>query len=230
MIKSIVGFGDSWIYGNEIGSDEPGDPVRLSNCILGQVGNNLNLPTNNLGRPGSSLTSMLWQFAHWVKEVTNPAEHLVLVGLTYDSRESWWPVDQSSRLSTNKGPVYVELHQKITQSHRDDWSDFVKHFLQHASHDQVDAMRYWQTVNFLDSYCYKHRIPLLQINVAQPTERIMVDSLYKFGTCMVDLLQKEAAQSKIDLHAPGRHPNATGAKFLADRITEEIYNRGLVNG
>lgn len=231
MIKSIVGFGDSWMYGNEIGSDAPGDPTRLSNCILGQLGTNLNLPTENFGRAGSSLTSMLWEFSRWAQTTDNLAEHLIIVMLTYDVRESWWPTDQSRKLPTIPGPYYVELNDYVISNTIVDpiWSQLVKLFITDSNHTELAVMRYWQAVNFLDSYCNQHHIPLLQINVATPTRPVAIDSVYCYNTGMVELLQEQANTPGKILHAKGKHPNQAGAKFLADLLTTEIHNCRLIN-
>ena len=231
MIKSIVGFGDSWMYGNEIGSSVPGDPIRLADCILGQIGANLDLPTENFGRPGSALTSMLWEFARWAQGTANPAEHVVVIMLTYDVRESWWPTNQARKLPTIPGPYYVELNDYVISNTILDpvWSELVKLFLADSNHSELSAMRYWQAVNFLDSYCAQHGIPLLQINVASPTRPCRVDSLYKHETGMVELLQHKADLTKEILHAPGKHPNKAGAEYLAKILTKEIYKRKLLN-
>ena len=230
MIDSLVGFGDSWIYGSGIGSVEPNDSFRLYNCILGQIGANLNLSTDNRGRPGSSLTSMLWEFSRWVQTVNNPKNHLILVGLTYDWRDSWWPSDQTSKLDTMDGPFYVELNRfKYNNNPLEGWADFAKFFLLNSNHTDLNAMRYWQTVNFLDSYCFKYNIPLIQINVGHPTKAVIVDSLCDPDSCMEKMLQDEEQRTRISLHANDKHPNVVGAKFLADKITKEILNRGLLN-
>jgi hypothetical protein len=228
MIKSIVGFGDSWIYGNEIGSDEPGDQYRLDNCILGRIGHNLDLPTVNLGRAGSSLTSMVWEFNRWVTTVDTPSDYLVVVGLTWDSRESWWPTDQTKLTSICPRPWYLESHDHTHNNIIDEWTEYIRHYILYSDHDDLRSMRYWQTVNFLDSYSYKHRIPLVQFNIARPTNTVNVDSLYDANSCMVEKLMQQQQKTGIDLHAPKRHPNVDGAKFLASLITKEIQQRKLI--
>jgi len=98
-----------------------------------------------------------------------------------------------------------------------------------SNHAELSAMRYWQAVNFLDSYCAQHQIPLLQINVASPTRPISVTSLCNYKTGMVELLQQEADFTKKILHAPGKHPNSAGAEYLANLLVEQIYKRKLLN-
>ena len=229
MIKSIVGFGDSWIYGNEIGSDAPGDQYRLNNCILGQIGLRVNLPTVNLGRAGSSLTSMLWEFVRWVKTVDTPSDYLVVVGLTWDSRESWWPSDQSQSVYSGHKILYVESQENITSDVPTSWTDFVRHFILHSNHDDLCAMRYWQVVNFLDSYSHTHGIPLLQVNIARPTRTVFVDTLYDADSCLTDRLLQHEQTTGTNLHSPGRHPNEPGASFLSELIVSEIHRRKLIN-
>jgi hypothetical protein len=98
--KKIVGFGDSWMYGDELL-----DPVLLAqdstahtcfdqntvyrerHCFLGQLGAHYNVPTENFGIPGGSLTSTQWTYQWWLDHETVPLnECLVLVGLTNSNR------------------------------------------------------------------------------------------------------------------------------------------------
>lgn len=225
MIQSIVGFGDSWMYGSEVGGRAPGDPERLSKCILGQIGSRLNLPTQNFGRPGSSLTSMLWEFGAWAQQTPDISRHLIIVALTYCERDSWWPEDQSKKFY---GTYYVESNQYTHYRQQDQWTDFVKHYITHSNHKPLRHMRYWQAINFLDSYCNQRHIPLLQINVYQPPGPDVVDTLYDPRYNLVEMLQQGIDKTGTMMHTPGLHPNEQGCSYLADILTTEIRQRNLI--
>lgn len=226
MIQSIVGFGDSWMYGSEVGNEAPGDPQRLSKCILGQIGSRLNLPTQNFGRPGSALTSMLWEFSAWAQQVQDISKHLIIVALTYAERDSWWPEDQSKQFY---GTYYVESNAYISPRQQDQWNDFVKHYFTYSNHIELKQMRYWQAMNFLDSYCHKHGASLLQINVSQPCSDARVDSLYDPCQNLVDMLNQACDDTDTNMRAPGLHPNEQGCSYLADILVKEIQRRKLLS-
>ena len=78
QFKKIVGFGDSWMYGDELMdpeyakqtpdghySDEQNFPYRLKHCFLGQLGTHYGVPIENFGIPGGSLGSTMWTFQWW---------------------------------------------------------------------------------------------------------------------------------------------------------------------
>ena len=96
MKSHLVGFGCSWIHGDEIDhpTASPGTKehrvYRESNCFLGQLGAQLGMTVENYGISGSSLQSTLWEFARWAQSCEDTSRYLVVIGLTDDARTSWW--------------------------------------------------------------------------------------------------------------------------------------------
>ena len=98
--QKIVGFGDSWMFGDELMdpeylakhpdghySDEQNFPYRLKHCFLGQLGHHYGVPIENFGVPGGSLTSTMWTFQWWLDNEKVPLDEcLVLIGLTNADR------------------------------------------------------------------------------------------------------------------------------------------------
>ena len=85
--QKIVGFGDSWMYGDELMdpeyaaqhpeghySDEQNFSYRLRHCFLGQLGEHYDVPTENFGIPGGSLGSTMWTFQWWLDHETRKPE------------------------------------------------------------------------------------------------------------------------------------------------------------
>lgn len=215
MIKSIIGFGDSWIYGDGINPDNQ----RLEYCILGQIGKKLNLPVDNRGRSGAGITSVQWDFSQWALSTGNLQEHLVIIGIPSETRESWWDNDPSSQYQ------YHESVWRTESTHK--WHDFCKHFLLHSDCDKLQQLRYWQGVNYFDSYCFKHNIPLMQINVFEPTVPCQVDSLFHSKQSMIDLIRREQASINKQLTSECHHANKDGAEWLANIFVNEIKKRNL---
>lgn len=229
MIKGIVGFGDSWIHGDEI---QPRSPVTESQsvafrerwCMLGQLADQLELQSDNRGISGGSLQSTLWDFSRWYQTCENPQEWLVFVGLTQDHRVSWW--NGPNRHQRRYGGDYMHNHWVDVDRPGHAWHEFAKWHLAMCADDELHALNYWQAVNFFDSFCAQHHIPLLQVNVFPPTQMISVPSLYEPVWNMRDALFQQNRISQ-NLIAPGGHPTVKGAKWLADHFTSEIKSRKL---
>jgi hypothetical protein len=69
----------------------------------------------------------------------------------------------------------------------------------------------------------------LQVNIARPTRTVYVDSLYDANSCLTDRLLQHEQIVGTNLHAPGRHPNESGASLLSELIVGEIHRRKLIN-
>ena len=217
MIKSIIGFGDSWIYGD--GIDSTNEDIRNEYCILGQIGKKLNLPTDNRGRSGAAITSVQWDFSQWASLTNNPQDYLVIIGVPSETRESWWNNDTTSHHR------YHESVWRIDHTHK--WHDFCKHFLLYSDCDKLQQLRYWQGVNYFDSYCSKHKIPLMQINVFKPRFPCQVDTLFHPEKNMIDLVRLEQAKTNKQLTSECHHANKAGAEWLADIFVSEIKKRNI---
>jgi len=237
MIKGIVGFGDSWIYGegltpNNIPIDMPNhdqmrpileEQYRNEYCLLGQIGKNLNLPTTNLGISGGSLATTQWEFFKWYESAKNTSEYLVIIGLTSDTRDSWWT-------TTDNGRTYMHssASDKSVQASDHKWSHIRKWMVVNSENKELQQARYWIAVNFFDSFCKTHNIPLFQFNIFNPTKIYQVDSLHDPFESTVELLNKINNSTSRDLVASCWHPNEKGAKCLADHYTKIIVQHKLI--
>ena len=236
MINKIVGFGDSWIYGNgltpnNIPDDMPAwdlqrsvleDQYLKDNCILGQIGKNFNLPTYNYGISGGSLTSTIWEFSKWCQSDVDHQSCLVIIGLTSDTRESWWTTTDDKREYIHS--VYTEAYHQWDAK----WHPIRKWMTLHSENEKLWQTRYWTALQLFDSFCKINNISLLQVNIFRPTKIFNVNSLHDSTSCMSDLLQLNQRKSNINLIAPCGHPNEQGAKKLADYYTSVVKSKNLI--
>ena len=83
--KKIVGFGDSWVFGDELldpeyaktndrahAGDTQNKPYRDRCCYLGLLGQHYGVPVENYGIPGGSLDSTAWTFFDWFNQTADP--------------------------------------------------------------------------------------------------------------------------------------------------------------
>jgi hypothetical protein len=222
MKSHLVGFGCSWIHGDEIDhpTASPGTKehrvYRESNCFLGQLGAQLGMTVENYGISGSSLQSTLWEFARWAQSCEDTSRYLVVIGLTDDARTSWW--NGPNRNNVKYGGDYMHNHWDHPKHM---WHDFIRWHAVMSDDPDLRAMNYWTTVNFFDNYCAQHSIPLLQINTFRPTSPVYLPSIYNPEWNMRGAMQS-------DQLAPGKHPNESGANWLATHFTSDIKSRKIL--
>ena len=236
MIKKIVGFGDSWIYGegltpNNTPADMPTydlrrpvleEQYRHKHCLLGQIGKNLNLPTVNLGISGGSLATTQWEFFKWYNSTNNPSEYLIIIGLTFDNRDSWWTTTDHGR-----NYMHSSASDNSVQASDHKWSYIKKWMLVNSENAELHQARYWIAVNFFDSFCKTHNISLLQFNIFHPTKIYQADSLHSPSENSMTILNKINDSTGQCMISACSHPNEKGAKWLADYYTHIILQRNL---
>ena len=222
MIKRIVGFGCSWIHGDEIEhpTAEPGSKehrvYREQNCTLGQLAKLMKVkPFNvdNRGIGGASLQCIQWEFGRWAMRNTATNDTLVVVGLTEASRMSWW---NGPNKNSKHGGRYMHNHW-VYPGHP--WEDFVKFYYANSDEHKLWAMNYWHTVTFIHNYCSVHNLPLFMFNVFAPPCDMeeVVDSSWNARGYMHSVHHKEG-----DVLALGKHPNEKGSIILAERLHHMI--------
>ena len=218
MIKHIVGFGCSWIHGDEIEhpTAEPGTKehrvYREQNCTLGQLGQLINkrATISNLGISGGSLQCTQWEFSRWAQRAGNLKDTMVVIGLTESSRMSWW--NGPNKNQDKFGGRYMHNHW-IYPGHP--WEDFVKFYYANSDEHKLWASNYWNAVTFFKNYCTVHNIPLFMFNVFPPpcTMDEVIASDWNARGYMHSIQYAEN-----DVLAPGKHPNEKGSKILAEKL------------
>ena len=230
MINRIVGFGCSWIHGDEIEhpTAEPGSPdartYQEQNCTFGQLSKLLGIPYSsarvvNRGISGGSLQSTQWEFSNWMHRNAPGSDTLVIVGLTEASRMSWW---NGPNRNSKYGGRYMHNHW-IHPGHP--WEDFVKFYYANSDEHKLWSLNYWTTVTFIHNYCSVHGIPLFMFNVfPAPCDMLEVsDRSWNARGYMHSIQNKEG-----DVLAPGKHPNEKGSIILAERLHHMIDSAKIV--
>ena len=225
MIKRIVGFGCSWIHGDEIEhpTAEPGSRehrvYQEKNCTFGQLAKNIGIKYDsarvvNRGISGGSLQSTQWEFSKWMNSNNPGPETLVVVGLTEASRQSWW--NGPNKNNAKYGGRYMHNHW-IHPGHL--WEDFVKFYYANSDEHKLWSMNYWTTVTFIHNYCTVHNVPLFMFNVfPAPCDMPEVTNSSWNARGYMHSIQN----SEGDVLAPGKHPNEKGSKILADKLASLI--------
>jgi hypothetical protein len=230
--KKIVGFGDSWMWGDEL--IDPAlqhhphrHPILIENtqyreqqCFLGQVAQHYGVPYENFGWPGGSQQSVIWCYLWWLEHEPNPEECMVLVGHTDANRFSFYNPKHHSY--ANDPPWNRFVHSSWIHSgggsFSDDWINMVKlHMVLTESHE-LNCLTYKQSVLFFQGQsAMNHNV--LQFNVMTPPLRIDQNSLIWPDTSLINLLRNT---KRKDIYAPHGHPNETGHTLIRDLLIPEI--------
>ena len=217
MIKTLVAFGCSFTYGDELldPNIKPGEPCnsrynddyRNRHCYAGIVADHYGLNFVNTAFPGGSLESMRYAL-HWVTNNFDLSEAILVAGITQSHRNSyfdeslkglpWNRFQHSTWLKENNNTEWHKLNRiwyKLCYS--EDWKKF-----------NLDVtVKYFDSTNALLIPVYKNEIDFHSKN--------------KLDFILEDLL------SESDF-APFGHPNESGHQKVANRLIEYIDNVKLL--
>lgn len=234
-LKKIVGFGDSWIWGDELLDpalkDHPqahpvlhlNTPYRESRCFLGQLGQHYNLPTENFGIAGGSLQSSIWTYLWWIKHETVPLDQcLVLIGLTDPNRMTFYNPNHKSY--SNDPPWNRFVHSAWVWSGAtclsDQWVSTVKDLFVLSDCNELRQLNYEQTVRFFHGQSSINGGNVLQFNTIMNLSAQGVDNLLWPDQSLSSLLK--AHPDHHQYIAPNRHPNEMGHEFLSKQLISYI--------
>jgi hypothetical protein len=228
--KKIVGFGDSWIWGDELldpnlQSHPHAHPVLLENtsyreshCFLGQLGTHYDVPTENFGIAGGSLTSTIWNYLWWLDhESLDPSECLVLVGLTSANRRTFYNPDHRSYGNDPEWNRYVHsawVHNGSCYSQ--DWMDSIKTLTALSDCYEQDVLNYKQAVMFFEGQSAARDLKLLQFCSINPPLVLQHHTLLWPDRSLYNLIQ--TAPNSKQLLAKHGHPNEQGHKLIAENL------------
>lgn len=229
--KKIVGFGDSWMWGDELidpalDNHPNRHPIlienteyREHNCFLGQLGQHYDVPTENFGWPGGSLQSTIWCYLWWL-ENTNipPSDCLVLVALTDANRQSFYNPRHTSY--ANDPPWNRFVHSAwIHSGNNSNGGDWVKMVQQHmvlTDCPEVHRLNWQQTVLFFQGQQLMNQNTVLQFATRDiPMTMTTADTLLWPDSSLHYLLEKEHNQEMFCEHG---HPS----RFGHERITKHL--------
>ena len=233
--KKIVGFGDSWMYGDEL--LDPllvqqhsnahscwiqNDTYRNNHNFLGLIGKQYNVPVENFGIPGGSMQSSIWTFQWWLDHEPNPEQCLVLVGHTDSDRLSFYNpnhVSYSNDPPWNKfiHSTWVKFGSSVVPT---EFQTMIKQQLVLTNCAELSRLNYQQTVMFFDGVAGRKNIPMMQFHV-MPT-RFSVDLPTMTWPDFAIAPWIDNHPNKHELLKSGGHPNETGHKMIAEKLISTI--------
>lgn len=195
--KNVIAFGCSWTFG--YGLDKP-----ESQSYPALIANHFGIPCINLAEPGASLMSMTWTLNNYLNE-NDLDGSLVLVGLTFDSRHSWFNANYG-----NNGYKFID--STITQCQNQHWKEM--HRLHYTLSDCHESNRllYETTVRHFDALESKHNCKVFQLNIDHiPHSPVRnVDTPFEAAIYLLDDYSECFQEDK--------HPNVSGHRLIASKI------------
>jgi len=230
--KKIVGFGDSWMWGDELldpalshlpnphPSMMENKSYRESHCFLGLLGKHYNIPTQNFGVPGGSLQSSLWTYLWWLEhEQLDPRECLILVGHTEGNRDTFYNprhVSYANDPPWNKFVHSAWIHSGAT-CYDSDWVSMVKANMVLTGCNELSNLAYRQSVLFFEGQNYKFHNNVIQFTTMGPSTHINAEGLLWPESGLASLVKNNP-----ELLAPKRHPNERGHEVIRNHLIPEI--------
>lgn len=236
--KKIVGFGDSWTYGDELLDPEllERDPeahfcwdqnteYRERNCFLGQLGSHYGVPYENFGIPGGSLTSTQWTFQWWLDHEPNPEDCLVLIGLTNSDRITHYNpnhVHYSNDPPWNKfvHSSWVNFGSSVVP---DTFCQMIKQQIVLTVCPAWEKINYQNAVLFFDGIAARNRLKLLQFHI-MPGERSVANAPTLIWPDFAWTLwfRDHPGNQNRELIKPDGHPNEIGHSLMRNRLISYI--------
>lgn len=243
--KKIVGFGDSWMYGDELldpalSAKDPGahpcweqnTPYRESRCFLGQLGQHYGVPVENFGIPGGSLQSTMWTYLWWIEHEPQPQDCLVIVFLTESNRESFY--NPNHQHYSNDPPWNKFVHSTWVHFGSSvigpEYTDMIKRYLVLTESPGLWDLRYRQAALFFDGQRAKDNIQMLMFNTLLPVKKLdNIQSLVWPDFAWTLYFRDHPDNRDRGLVKPGGHPNEKGHEIIRDMLIPEI-DRVIISG
>jgi len=229
--KKIVGFGDSWVWGDELldptlASRSDAHPVLIENtayrescCFLGLLGDHYGIPAENFGIPGGSLQSTLWTYLWWLEnEKLNIEDCLVVVGHTSADRVSFYNPNHISYENDPSWNRYVHgawIHSGATGI-KQDWVDMFKSYTVLTTSHSLSKLNYKQTVRFFEGQWALNN-NLLQVCTLPPPAVVLAKNLPEPTSCLANLINHDPKYL-----ANKMHPNESGHQVIRDHLINQI--------
>ena len=231
MFEKIVGFGDSFMWGDELlDPDLKNHPrahpilventaYRESHCFLGLLGQHFNVPVQNFGIAGGSLQSTIWTYLWWLENETVELDKcLVLVALTDANRQTFYNprhVKYSNDPPWNKFKHTSWINQDLDNLGQE-WSTMIKQYMVLTNCAELCQLNYRQAVLFFQGQADKHQA-LLQFNSIVPCITMNQPSLLWPDTSLQQQLKQQPC-----LMAPLGHPNEQGHVWIQNQLINSI--------
>jgi hypothetical protein len=238
--KKIVGFGDSWMWGDELLDPDlhkynyPGvlettlhhnTSYREKNCFLGVIGQHYDIPTENFGIPGGSLQSSIWTYLWWLDHESLPIDDcLILVALTSPDRWSFYDPDHVSYEFDPPWNRFVHsawMHSDNT-CYSDPWTSTIKNLFVLSDCQQLRQLNFDQAVHFFQGQSAINNKNVVQFKCADSNTLPIksVPSLIFPDSSLKQLIRQDPNCQQ--LLAPKKHPNEQGHKLIAQHLINYI--------
>jgi hypothetical protein len=235
--KKIVGFGDSWMYGDELLDPElvsqdsnahscwtQNTNYREQHCFLGLLGRHYRVPTENFGIPGGSLQSSIWTALWWLEHEPNPEQCLVLVAHTDHDRITHY---NPNHVHYSNDPPWNKFVHSSWVHHGssvipEPFRDLIKRQMVLTSCPELDQLQYQQTAIFFDGVSARRNIPMLQFHVMPAGKTLMLPTEIWPGFSLTMWFRDHPNNQKRELIMPGGHPNEIGHQMISERLISEI--------
>ena len=236
--KKIVGFGDSWMYGDELldpalaAQHTDAHPCwvqnttyREANCFLGLLGQHYGVPTENFGIPGGSLESTEWTYLWWLDHEPEPEDCLMIIFLTESNRASFYNPNHVHY--TNDPPWNKFVHSTWVHFGSSvigpEFTDLIKRYLVLTECKDLWDLRYRRTVLFFDGQRARSHIPILMFNTLLPVRQIHdAPSLIWPDRAWTLYFRDHPENVNRALVKAGGHPNEMGHGIIRDLLIPEI--------
>jgi hypothetical protein len=235
--KKIVGFGDSWMYGDELLDPElsrkhsdahacwnQNDQYRTSHNFLGLLGQHYGVPVENFGISGGSMQSSIWTFQWWLDHESDPASCLVLVGHTDSDRLSFY--DPSHRSYSNDPPWNKFVHSSWVEygaaSVPEEFRTMVKQQLVLTNCPELTRLNYLQTAQFFDGVAARKNLMMMQFHIMPADAELDLPTIIWPGFSTTEWFRDHPGNQQRELIMPGGHPNEIGNKMIAEKLISTI--------
>jgi hypothetical protein len=242
-IQKIVGFGDSWMYGDELldpllvaqnpdtyCASQQNESYRNKHSFLGQLAAHYNVNFENFGVPGGSFQSMIWTFLWWLRHETMPERCLVLCCLTESARASFFRPDfvgHGNHPSWNKF-VHSTWVNIGSQAVPEEYHDLVKRYIALTHCEQLSVYNYQQAVTLFDACAVRYGFPLLQFHTAKPPLDIHLPTMIWPDFTLIRFFDDHPGNQDRQWLKACDHPNERGHEIIRDLLIPEI-DRVILN-
>jgi len=239
MFKKIVGFGDSWMYGDELldptylkqnpkahPTDTDNKDYRESNCFLGLLGEHYGVPTENFGIPGGSLQSSIWTFLWWYENETefDLSDCLILVGHTDSDRASFYNPDHV--VCSDDPPWNRFAHSSWVEygfmGISEEMREMAKMYTVLTDSPKMRRLNYMQTALFFDGIASSHDLQLYQFHIMPREVELDLPSVIWNGEDTVTWFRDHPGNQKRELIKEVGHPNEIGHEMIKNRLISTI--------
>ena len=228
----IVGFGDSFMWGDELVDPElkirystPGaywqenTEYREKNCFLGLLAKHYQVPCENFGWPGGSQQSATWCYLWWRQHETVPLDRcLILVCHTDANRTSYY--NPNRQMFPNDPPWNRFVHSSWVHYAKADveksWSDMVKQHYTLTDCLELRILRHQESLLFWQGIHSQHAAALQFCSIAPPVKQHADNSV------LINLSLQDLIRQDTTLACEHGHPNEKGHLAIRDLLIPEI--------